>query len=225
MVVSRNTVCKVDQFDRAQTFTTTPTGEWGWRVADTSSAGTPTYLIGNNRAATLTLASTSESENVCLYQGDVLPFLLNKIQQVKFVASVSGVDSATVVAFGVGSARADATDDIATNAMFKIEGSVSTSAVVCESDDGTTDDDDNATGVTLSSTLKEFVIDFSNGLADVRFYIDGARVAASNTFTLAAASSTQAVQVFAQVQKASGTGTPAVVLKHVSVTYNIADGA
>ena len=225
MTVVRNTVCKVDNFDRAQTFTTTPTGEFGWRIADTSSSGTPTYLIGNNRAATLTLAATSEAENVCLYQGDVLPFLLNKIQRVKFVASVSGVDAVTTITFGIGTARNDTEDSVATNAWFRMEGSASTTAVVCETDDGVTDYDDKATGVSLSSTLKEFVIDFSNGLADVRFYIDGVRVATSTTFTLASATSSQSVQLLAQLAKASGTGTPALVIKKVEITYNTADGA
>jgi len=224
-MVIRETVCKVDNFDRAQTFTTTPTGEFGWRIADTSSSGTPTYLIGNNRAATLTLAATSEEEIVTLYQGDVLPFLLNKLQEVSFLASVSGVDSVTTITFGVGSARADTEDDVAVNAQFRIQGSASTSAVVVETDDGTTDNDDNATGATLGSTLKKFTIDFSNGLSDVRFYVDGARVGASETYSLAAASSSQCVQLLAQLHKASGTGTPALVIKQVKAIYNIADGA
>lgn len=224
-MVIRDTVCKVDNFDRAQAFTTTSAGEFGWRIADTSAAGTPTYLVGNNRAATLTLAATNENEIVTLYQGDVLPFLLNKLQEVSFVASVSGVDANTTITLGVGSARNDTEDSVATNAWFRMEGSASTSAVVAETDDGTTDTDDKATGATLSSTLKKFTIDFSNGLSDVRFYIDGARVAASTTFSLAAASSSQAVQLLAQIQKASGTGTPAIVIKQVKVVYNIADGA
>ena len=44
MTVFRETVTKVDRFDRAQAFTTTPAGEFGWTIADTSSSGTPTYL-------------------------------------------------------------------------------------------------------------------------------------------------------------------------------------
>ena len=224
-MVIRDTVCKRDYFDRAQAYTTTPAGEFGWTAADTSTLGTPTYLNISGRGAKLTLASTSEAEIVTLYQNDVLPYQLNKIQQVRFVAKVASVDAVTTLTFGVGSARNDTDDSVATNAWFRIEGSASTSNVVCETDDGTTDDDDNATGVTLGSTEKEFIIDFTNGLSDVRFYIDGARVAASNTFTLAAASSSQNVQLLVQLQKASGTGVPSVTLKLAEVIYNIADGA
>ena len=225
MTVFRDVVCKTDRFDRAQAYTTTPAGEFGWTIADTSSSGTPTYLNISGRGAKLTLASTSENEIVTLYQNDVLPFALNKLQQVRFVAKVAAIDSVTTLTFGVGSARNDTEDSVATLAWFRMQGSDSTTAVVCETDDGTTDLDDKATGVSLAATEKEFVIDFSNGLADVRFYIDGARVAASTTFSMAAASSSTNVQVLCQLQKASGTGVPSVTLKLVDVVYSIADGA
>lgn len=224
-MVIRDTVCKRDNFDRAQAYTTTPVGDFGWTIADTSAAGAPTYVNISGRGAKLTLAANSEAEIVTLYQNDVLPFQLNKIQQVRFVAKVAGIDAVTTLTLGVGSARNDTDDSVATNAWFRIEGSASTSAVVVETDDGTTDDDDNATGATLAATDKEFVIDFSNGLSDVRFYIDGARVAASSTLSLAAASSSQNVQLICQLQKASGTGVASVTLKLAEVIYNIADGA
>ena len=41
----RNVIWR-DRFNRAQALTTTP-GENGWTIKDTSSAGTPTYLMGN----------------------------------------------------------------------------------------------------------------------------------------------------------------------------------
>lgn len=213
-------------FDRAQAFTTTP-GMNGWTIADTSSSGTPTYLCvtEDGGSATLTLASTSEAENVSLYFNDVLPWDLARLQYLKIVAKVSGIDSATTLVMGVGNARNDTPDSVGVNAWFRMEGSASTSAIVCESDDGTTDNDDKATGQTLSSTYKTFLIDFSQGLSDIRFYIEGERVAASTTFTLASATSGQNVQPIIQLQKASGTGTPAVTIALVEAQYRYAYGA
>jgi len=54
-----------------------------WLIVDTSSAGTPTYVRAGS-AATLTLAATSEVENVCLAHGDSLAF---DIDDIPFVAS------------------------------------------------------------------------------------------------------------------------------------------
>ena len=88
-----------------------------------------------------------------------------------------------------------------------------------------TDYDDKSTGTTLSTTYKKFVIDFSSGLADIRFFIDGARVAASTTFTLAGITSGQNVQPFVQIQKASGTGTPAIQIAQYRCVTRYAYGA
>jgi hypothetical protein len=215
-----------DFFDRAQAFTTTP-GMNGWTIADTSSSGTPTYLCvtEDGGAAQLTLASTSEAEIVTLYQNDVLPWDLASLQHVEFIAKVSGIDSATTLTFGVGSARNDTADSVTVNAWFRMEGSASTSAVVVETDDNVTDNNDVATGATLGSGYKKFTIDFTNGLSDVRFYIDGQRVAAGTTFTMAAVTSGQNVQPIIQLQKASGTGTPSITIANVRAQYNYSYGA
>jgi hypothetical protein len=215
-----------DLFDRAQSFTTTP-GQNGWTIADTSSSGTPTYLCAteDGGSAVLTIAATSEAENVCLYFNDVLPWDLALLQHVKIVAKVSGIDSVTTLVMGVGNARNDTPDSVGVNAWFRMEGSASTSNVVVETDDNTTDNDDKATGQTLSSTYKTFLIDFSQGLADVRFFIEGERVAASTTFNMSAVTAGQNVQPIIQIQKASGTGTPAVTIALIEAQYKYAYGA
>jgi hypothetical protein len=225
-MISRGVETWKDMFARAQVFSTTP-GENGWTIADTSSSGTPTYLCvtEDGGAAKLTLAATSEAENVCLFQNDVLPFDLRQLLRVDFIAQVAGVDSTTVINFGVGSARADDEDTVATSAWFKIEGATSTSALVVETDDGTTDNNDVATGQTLASSYKKCSIDFSRGINDIRFFIDGEQVAASTTFSMAAATAGQNVQLMAQVSKASGTGVPSITIARVEVVYKWAYGA
>jgi len=226
-MITREVVCKRDRFDRAQAFTTTPAGEFGWTIKDTSSAGTPTYLCvtDDGGAAKLTLAATSEEEIVTLFQNDVLPFDLALIQNVSFLAKVAAVDAVTQLVFGLASAQNDTEDSVTVNCWFRMDGTASTTLIVVETDDNVSDNNDVATGLTLSSTYKKFTIDFSNGLSDIRFFVDGQRVAASTTFSMASVTSGQNVQLFAQLHKASGTGVPSVSISNVEIVYKTADGA
>lgn len=226
MTVSRGVITKVENFDRAQAFTTTP-GEGGWTIKDTSSAGTPTYLCitEDGGAAKLTLAATNEEEIVTLYTNDVLPLDLANLQRVEYIAQVAGIDSVTTLVFGVASAQNDTEDSVATNAWFRMQGSASTSNVVVETDDGTTDNDDKATGTTLAAVYKKFVIDFTNGLSDIRFFIDGERVASGTTFSMSSVASGTNVQPFVQLHKASGTGTPSITIAQIVTQQRYAYGA
>ena len=225
-MITRGTREFTDFFDRAQAFTTTP-GEKGWTIKDTSSGGAPTYLCitEDGGAAKLTLAADSEAEIVTLYHNDVLAFDVRKIKLVEFIAKVAGIDAVTTLTFGLGAAQNNTDDSVATNAWFRMEGSASTTAVVVETDDGTNDNDDKATGATLSSTYKKFAIDFEKGIGDVRFFIDGERVAASTTFDMSALTAGLNVQPFVQLQKASGTGVPSITIAAVNIVYNYAYGA
>ncbi len=220
------TDCFIDNFNRAQAFTTTP-GQNGWTIADTSSAGTPTYLCitEDGGAAKLTIANNDEAEIVTLYTGDVLPYDIRQISNVWWVAKVAGIDAVTTLTLGVGSARNDTDDSVATNAWFRMQGSASTSALVVETDDATTDNNDVATGTTLAAVYKRLLIDFSQGLADVRFYVDGARVASGTTFDMSAVAAGQNVQPIVQLQKASGTGVPSVTIAQFGITYKWSYGA
>lgn len=206
-----------DFFDRSQVFTTTA-GVGGWAIKDTSSAGQPTYTTQSGRGAVLTLAADSEAEIVTLYQKDILPFTLGELQWMEFVAKVSGIDAVTTLVMGLASAQNDTSDTVTTNAWFRMEGSASLTNVVVETDDNVTNTDDKATGVTLAAVYKKFLIDFTQGYATPRFFIDGVRVAAAETgLTLAGAASTTAVQPYFQLQKGSGTGVPAVTIGAVRI--------
>ncbi len=211
----------LDRFMRAQTLTTTPTGEFGWTVKDTSSAGAPTYLCVSKEGLVLTLEATSEAQIVTAYQNDVLPFLLNKLKRVSFTMKVAGINSVTTLVAGVASAQNDTADSVATNAWFRMQGSASTSALLVETDDAVTDNDDKATGKTLAAVLKKCTIDFSAGLSKVNFTVDGDPV--GTTYDMSGAAATDAVQLFVQLQKASGTGVPSVTIREVEVEYAFSD--
>ena len=206
-----------DDFLVPQTVLASPVGSDQWDLVVTGT--TPTATIGGiNGELTLANSSATEVQNCCVYQSDVLNFDIDLIQRVemrvKFTAAVGGTcDSATSVAFGIAGGRNDAIDSIAQHALFRIIGS---NAIVCETDDGTTDKDDVATGVSfVSGTYKKFVIDFTGGKSDVRFYIDGTRVAASTTFSMAAYSS--GLQPYFQIQKTSDANTDAFSVDYFKV--------
>jgi hypothetical protein len=187
-----------------------------WLVVDTSAAGTPTYTKGTS-VATLTMAATSEVENICLGFGDALEFDIDDIQSIEMRVRLTAVfTTGSELVFGLGSARNDTTDSVAANAWFKMVGANSTTAVYCETDDGVRDVDDIATGQTLGTTFKRFVIDFSGGKSDVKFYIDGIHVATSQAFNMSGYSS--GLQPIVQLQKAANTNVNAVVVDYVKVT-------
>ena len=194
-----------------------------WLIDDTSASGTPTYTKGGiGGEATLALAATSEVENVCLHMGDDLNFDIDKLQRVVFKIKMgqAALDAASQVAFGMCSARNDAIDSIAEVACFRVIGADDTTAVVCESDDGSNDNDDVASGQVLADSYKRFVIDFAGGKSDVKFYMDNGdgslvRVADSQTFDMSNYSA--GLQPFVQLQKTADTNTDSVVIDYIHI--------
>lgn len=188
-----------------------------WLVDDTSSAGSPVYTKGTS-VATLTLAATSEIENVCLHFNDALDFDIDLIQRIEMRVKLgaSTFTSGSILCFGVGSARNDTADSVDANAWFRMEGANSTSLVYVETDDGVRDNNDVSTGLTLGTTYREFVIDFTGGKSNVKFYVDGIRVAASTTFDMSGYSA--GLQPIIQLQKAANTNADSVVIDYVAVT-------
>jgi hypothetical protein len=183
-----------------------------WLIDDVSSAGAPTYTKGTSEAV-LTMAADVEAEVIALHFGDALDFDVDSIIRMEFRAkTVAALDSTTTIVMGLGSARSDTTDNVTANAWFKLVGS---NAVVCESDDGTTDNDDKSSGVSLVATYRKFVIDFSGGKTDIKFYIDGVRVAASTTFTLSGY--TAGLQPIFQIQKSSDSNTDSLTIDYVKI--------
>lgn len=206
----------VDFFDRPQVYTTTG-GVNGWAIKDTSAAGSPTYLNVNGGGAKLTLAATNEVEVVTLYFADLLMMTIGELQTVEFLIAQNLVDADATLTFGVASAQNDTTDSITTNAWFKLAGSA---AVVVETDDNVVDNDDVATGVSLTSnTVKRFMIDFTFGRTDIRFYIDGDRVAKGTTFNMNSAANNN-VQPFIQLQKGANTVQHTATLLKYRHSYN-----
>lgn len=194
-----------------------------WVIADTSSAGTPTYAPvddatdGFMGGVALDFDSQAEAQNVCLYHADLLWADIDLLTEVNFLVKMNqaAIDATTSVAFGLASERNDAIDSIAEAALFRLVGSASTTAVVVETDDGTNNNDDVATGKTLINAYKRFTINFAAGTNDVRFFINGEPVATSTTFDMS--NYTSCLQPFVQIQKTSDANTDGLTLAQVEV--------
>lgn len=207
----------VEDFHGHDVFSTTAADNAPFLIKDTSAAGTPTHAVVDGSVAgelAIDLASTNEVENVCLYQNDKLQYGIDKITEIEFRMKMnqSSLNSATSVAFGVTGDRNDVIDDIAQHALFRLIGNDN---VVVETDDGTTDTDDKATGQTLVDAYKDFKISFALGKKDVRFFIDGQPVAEGTTFNMSAYSGS--LQLFAQIQKTADANTDGLTIDRVSI--------
>lgn len=214
-----------DDFHGGGTITTQ--GLDPWVITDTSNAGTPTYTRvdhgttgGPAGVAQLLLDSAqTEVQNVCLSFGNILCWDINDriVARFRVAQGQATIDSATSISFGLTGDRHDTIDSIAQHMLFRLIGS---NSVVCESDDGTTDLDDKATGISLSTTYREFVLD-AQDLTDVKFFgEDGSgrliRLAKSVTFDMSAYSG--ALQPFFQIQKTSDSNGDAFLIDYIEVT-------
>jgi len=227
MSVFRRVIEKVDEFDKALTLSTTPQGEFGWTLTKTAAAGSPTAacVSADDGAFNITLANTSEAEIMTISQDDVLAFRWDSLQYVEFVVSQPvAADAVTTLFFGVSNARNDAVGSITEKALFKVLGSTDTTAIVIDTADTVNTNTGVATANVMSSTPQRFAIDFTDGLAKVKFYIDGARQAPGTTFNLSGMTGGHRCQLQAQLQKASGTGVPQAQISRVYVRYRAFDG-
>jgi hypothetical protein len=201
-----------------------------WVVADTSSAGTPTYVIGTDGGAAsqapgiakVDMDSQSEVQVVIMSHGGIELFDVSDglIYEARVKMNQAAVTTGTDFSFGLCAGQNATWDSTTVMAAFRVVGAGSTTAVVVESDDGTTDKDDIATGQTLINAWKYFKIDATT-LSNVKFYMtDGnsklIRVAAGTTFDLSAYAS--CVQPVFQLQKSSSANADGFSADYVRIT-------
>jgi hypothetical protein len=214
-----------DHFLGTQIFNTTQANNTGWRMADTSSAGTPVYALVTPSASgevSVAMDTQAEVQNVCLYQGDVLQYDIDTINQVDFVLKMnqSTLTSAkSTFTFGVTGDRNSDVDAIAQSAIFQVLPATPT-LVSVSTDDATTDSGVIATGKTLINAYKKFTISFAQGTSDVRFFIDGQPVATSTTFDMSAY--TGSLQLFFQISKLSDANANGFTVDFVKINGRVA---
>ena len=203
--------------------------------ADTSASGAPTVggLLGGG--IRLLFTSTNEVQNLCVFMGDVLAFDIDEIVSFEIVAkTVATLDASTQLAFGLCSARNDTIDSLAAHASFRCIGN---NNVLVETDDGTIDNDDVPTGLTLGTTWKRFKMDFASRnttieppsvsrgrKSNIEFYggnDNGSqrRVASGTRFDMSNYSS--GLQIYAQLQKTANTNVNSLDILEATIELSL----
>lgn len=201
-----------------------------WAKQDTSAAGTPTldYVASfRSGAYRLTHDATSEAQRLTLYWGDQLtvPASRGWIFEcgVSFnypAAAAFSADQRAV--FGMASARNATLDSIVTNAWFRVEGA--DLSIFTETDDGTTDTDDQDSGLDLvEQTVHKFLIDASLQ-TQIRFFIDlgagdGWQECAGAAHNATAWALTDRLQPFFEMQKDAGTELDVLTIEYCGLAW------
>lgn len=177
----------------------------------------------------LALTATNQEQNAGLNFGDILSYDIDDLVAVEFIVAMTA-SFAGIAHFGVGSAINNDIEAMTAFAAFKLNGN---NTILVTTDDGTNDLSNKSTGgIALTTTKKQFVIDFASGVSSrigsaskggkacVQFLCDDARgylrrVAADVEFDLSNYSA--GLQPMAAVYKASGTGTGTMTIEEIRV--------
>jgi len=194
-------------------------GTLDWNVVDVGDATEALVADSSNGQFLLHLAATNEAEDAVLYMGDNKPFdvgngLIFETRVDMAVAPGTGVRAV----FGMCGDHALDKDAATESAWFSFEASL---AVLAETDDTTNDNNNISTGITaVAGTYNIYRIDFTS-LSDVKFFIDGVRVASSTTFDMSNLSaSEQQMQPYFALDKATGTGLGDINIDYVKIFSN-----
>jgi hypothetical protein len=191
-----------------------------WNVVDVNDATEAIVANSSNGLFRLFLDSTSEDEDAVLYHGDNRTFDVGN--GLIFETKIDVATLPTLTAEGVFGMSGDhnlSNDTVAESAWFKLDGS---GAILCETDDdGAENNDDIATGVTaVPGTANVFRIDFTT-LADVKFFIDGVRVASGTTFDLSVLTGATAIlQPYFDLDKTGDAGRGTFDIDYVRILSN-----
>lgn len=188
-------------------------------------AGPPTLAVVANAACGVVaaaLAATSEKEEATIYWNDGVAVDVTKKPQIEFRAALTVPPSAAGVqsVWGLSSAWIDGPD----NATRLIEfGVTANNGLICRMTDTAGLVTKNAaylysasTQVALDTNFHIFRIDMTN-IADIGFYVDGARVNAVNSFAFTTTGANAIMQPYASVYKPSGTGLATLQIDKIDV--------
>lgn len=190
-----------------------------WLAATVETGGSPVSDLkadGENGQFRIALDNTSEAQDAYLYMGDQRNFnvkshLVIEIRAIVTIVPTTGVACVLGLA---GNHNADK-DTITEGAWFRMQAS---GAILAESDDTTNNNDDVATGITATATdAFTLRIDFTD-LSDVKFYINGARVASGTTFDMSNLTDAEGLmQPYFSLDKATGTGVGTIDIDYVRI--------
>jgi hypothetical protein len=194
-------------------------GTTKWNVVDVGGATEAIVADSSNGQFLLHLAADNEAEDAVLYHSDNKTFdvgngLIFETRVNMAVAPGTGV----CAVFGMCGDHNLDKDSVTEAAWFRFDASL-----VCkvESDDTTNNNDDVATGHTaVAGTYDIYRIDFTD-LTDVKFFINGARVATDTTFDMSNLSAAeQQMQPYFSLDKANGAGLGDINIDYVKIFSN-----
>lgn len=210
-----------------------------WCRSETKTGGTPLIKTTSGGQMDLVIDATSEVQVACLYMGDILPFPIDDLVRVSFMAKLSSaaLNAAITATFGLASARSDTLASITTAALFRITGG-STNTLVIDTRDGTNTVAGAATGEVIGTEWRRYTMDFSAGLApaappgtpkggksQILMYTTDKnfgtqkRIAPATQFNMGAA--TGNLQLFAQIQKTAVAFGGTLSIREIEAEYRL----
>jgi hypothetical protein len=188
----------------------------------------PPTVTATSAGLQLALTSASQAQVAGLFFNDILSFDIDQLARVEFLASMTASFAETVV-FGMASAANDTPESITAFSFFKLSAN---NNLLISTDDNVNDTTDVATGLTMGTALRRYVMDFGSGISsqvgalstggksNVLFEADNAQgvlraVARSQRFNMSSYSS--GLQPYAQISKASGTNTGTLTIRRLRI--------
>jgi hypothetical protein len=234
--MSTNRSMTIDRFDFRGAIELVNSGSVSpipWRRTIVGAA--PPTIGGTADGMTAAFTSTSEAQSLRLSFADVLSYDIDDLIYFETLVRITSATLTNVSAIiGMASAGNAVINTIGEQASFGINGSL---ALFCETDDGTRDNDDIATGLTLTTgAWTRLRIDFATGTttvspgpslggkSNIQFYAGTAtssanipmrRVALGTRFDMSAYSG--GLQPYVQFQKASSTDVGSLSVKYIEV--------
>jgi hypothetical protein len=191
-----------------------------WRYTETGTSTNPTgdYVSAADGRFALTHSADSEAQTMRIDWGDNLLINMSKKPRlevraaINFAGATFSADQRLVIGFV--SAYNATLDSTTHNAWFRIEGA--NLNILTESDDNTTNDDDNDTGIDIvDNTMTVFEIDVVS-LTDVRFMVNGA---SAGSLSMAALPANSMVQPIIAIQRDAGTEAEVLTVDYCQVTW------
>lgn len=190
-----------------------------WNVVDVGNATEAIVADSSNGQFLLHLTNADEAQDAVLYQNDNKTFDVGNGLIAEFRINMAVAPGTGVCAvFGMAGDHNLAKDSVTEHAWFRLDASL---AVKVETDDTTNDNDDIATGHTaIAGTYDIYRIDFTD-LSDVKFFINGSRVASGTTFDMSnLLAAEEQMQPYFSLDKASGTGLGDMNIDYVKIWSN-----
>ena len=186
--------------------------KWSKKIVGAAPPTVAKTADGVNGMVLNSLTSASQKQDAALHMNDELMFSI--AQGAIFEARLSLTTLPTLLAvasFGLWGAWADG------GSAYRVGFEVPAGGIVtCESDDNATDTAAASAITLVAGTYYIFRIDCTDQ-ADIKFYINGARVCSSTTFNNAASTANSKMQPHVGLYKASGAGLGVLSVDYVRV--------